>query len=325
MAVLSRFHRRNSCVQFWTLAILFNFASASPGPAQQSSAATIAESIEQDRRTIQQEELQHPSDDRIGYFWAVLAADYSKAGEFSASEAAYFKALKLLDHSSTAARTYATALDNLAMLYMIYGRLDEAELYNRRSAKIRSGLGFPLDEARGEQHMAEIDLARRRFKAVEEEAARALAVMERLDDPEKMDIVSTLNSLAFARCSRRACEQGLKDAQRSLTLARSFFGDESAPAAHAWLAIGFAEWKQGRLDEADRAMRLGVQMIKAQEGEESRGFPLAMLEYRNFLKAVHRDRDAENVTREISHAVEQQSPMCATCVNVRSLPSNAMR
>lgn len=325
MAVLSRFHRRNPCVQFWTLAILFNLAFASSGSAQQISATTIPERIEQDRRMIQQAELQHQSDDQIGYFWAVLAAEYSKAGEFAASEDAYFRALKLLDHSSAAARNYATALDNLAMLYMIYGRLDEAELYNRRSAKIRRDLGDSLDEARGEQHMAEINLARRRFKDVEEEAARALAVMERLDDPEKMDIVSALNSLAFARCSRRACEQGLKDAQRSLTLARSSFGDESAPVAHAWLAIGFAEWKQGKLDEADRAMRLGVQMIKTQEGEESRGFPVAMMQYLNFLKAVHRDRDAESVTREISHAVEQQAPMCATCVNARSLSSNAMR
>lgn len=325
MGILSRFHRRNLCVQFWTLALIFNFALVSMGPTQQISETTTAENIERDRRTIQQAELQHLSDDRIGYFWAVLAAEYSKGGDFTASEDAYFKALKLLDYSDASSRNYATALDNLAMLYLIYGRLDEAELYNRRSAKIRRGLGYPLDEARGEQHMAEINLARHRFKAAEEEAARALAVMERLDDPEKLNIVSALNALAFARCSRRACEQGLQDAQRSLAVARTFFGDESALTAHAWMAIGFAEWKQGRLEEAERAMRLGIQMIKTKERQESRVVPLAMMEYRNFLKAVHRDRDAETVDREISQAIQQEAPTCATCVSVRTLASNAMR
>lgn len=325
MAISSRFHRRNSCVQFWTLTILFTSAFASLGPAQQISATTTAENIERDRRAIQQAESQHQSDDRIGYFWAVLAAEYRKRGEFAASEDAYFRALKLLDHTPASARSYATVLDNLAMLYMIYGRIDEAELYNQRSTKIRRGLSYPLEEARGEQHRAEIDLARHRFKAVEDEAAKALTVMERLDDPEKLDMVSALNSLAFARCSRRACEQGLQDAQRSLELARRFFGDESAPTAHSWMAVGFAEWKQGRLNEADQAMRLGIQMIKTQEGQKSRGVPLALMEYRNFLKAVHKDRDADDMTREIEQASQQQAPMCATCVSVHSLSSNAMR
>ena len=325
MAMLSRFHRTNSCVRFWTLALIFNFAFASSGPAQQIPATTIAEHIAQDRLRIQQAELQHLPDARVGYLWAVLAAEYRQAGEFAESEDAYFKAMKFLDHGSASAANYATVLDNLAMLYLVYGRMDEAELYNRRSAKIRRSLGNPLDEARGEQHMAEIHLARHKFKLVEEEAARALAVMEQVDDPEKLDMVSALNALAFARCSRRRCEQGLQDAQHSVALATSFFGEESTPVAHAWMAVGYAEWKLGRMDEADRAMRLGIRMMKTQAGGESRMVLLAMMEYRNFLKSAHRDRDAEQVIQEISQLVQQQAPMCATCVNVRTLVSNAMR
>lgn len=291
---------------------------------QTKSAITLAEEISQVRQTIQQAEQQHFADERIGYMWAVLAAKCRRSGDFSASEDAYFRALKLLDHSPSAARNYGTTLDNLAMLYLTYGRLDEAEQYNRQGAKIRNKLGLPLDEARSEQHRAEIDLARHRFKAVEDEAAHALEVMTRLDDPEKLDMISALNALAFARCSRKACTQGMEDAQHSLSLARNSFGEQSGPVAHALMAIGFAEWKQGRLDEADRTMRSSIQMMKAQEGVESRGVMLAMLEYRNYLQGVHRYGEAEEIMQEISLAMHQQTPVCATCVNVHTL-LNAMR
>jgi tetratricopeptide (TPR) repeat protein len=323
MTMLSRFHRKNSCVHFWTLALTLTIAFPGYAQTQQTSAAALADRIVQDRQAIQQAQQQHLSDERIGYQWAVLASEYRKAGNFAASEDAYFKAIPLLDHSPTAARNYATTLDNLGMLYLTYGRVDEAEQYNRRSAKIRSGLGNPLDEARSEQHMAEINLARHKFKDAREESTRALEVMTRLDDPEKLDVVSALNALAFTHCSLKDCAQGMEYAQRSLNLARSSFGEESAPLAHSLMAIGFAEWKLGRLDKAGETMRSAIQLIKAREGEESRGLVLAMLEYRNYLKGVHRDSEAKDIDQELA-LVRQQLPVCAACVNVHAL-SNAMK
>lgn len=323
MTMLSRFHRKNSCVHFWTLA--FTLTAAFPGYAQiqQPSVTTLADRIAQDRQTIQQAEQQHRSDEIIGYLWAVLASDYRKAGNFAGSEDAYFKAIPLLDQSPTATRNYATVFDNLGVLYLTYGRVDEAEQYNRRSAKIRSKLGFPLDQARSEQHMAEINLARHKFKDAEEESTRALEVMTRLDDPEKLDVVSALNTLALTHCSLKDCVQGMEYAQRSMNLVRSSFGEESAPAAHSLIVVGFAEWKLGKLDKADETMRSAIQLIKAREGEESRGLVLAMLEYRNYLKGVHRDREAKDIDQELA-LVRQQSPVCAACVNVHAL-SNAMK
>ncbi|HMF52988.1 MAG TPA: hypothetical protein VK593_01465 [Edaphobacter sp.] len=248
--MLSVFHRRNPCVRFWTLTLTLTFASACYAQTREASATALGDRITRDLQQAQLAERQHLPDERIGYLWAVLASEYRRAGDFPASEDAYFKALSFFERSPSAARNYATALDNLAMLYLVYGWLDEAEKYNRRSAKIRSGLGYPLDEARSEQHMAEIDLARHKFKAADDEAAQALEAMVRLDDPEKLDMVSALNALTITQCSRKACVQGMEDAQRSLKLARSFFGEESAAVAHAMMAVGFAEWKLGKLDEA---------------------------------------------------------------------------
>jgi len=71
-------------------------------------------------------------------------------------------------------------------------------------------------------------------------------------------------------------------------------------------------------------MRASIQMMKAQEGPESRGVLLAMIEYRDYLKSIRKDSEAENIDRELSLAMQRQSPVCATCVSVHSL-SNAMR
>ena len=323
MTMLSVFHRRNPCVRFWTMAFTITFVSVCCAQTQQNP-PTHEDRIAQDLQLIHTAEQQHLPDDRIGYLWAVLAPEYRKAGNFTASEDAYFRALGLLEGRPAAVRNYATTLDNLSMLYLTYGRLDEAEKYNRSSAKIRGGLGYPLDEARSEQHMAEIDLARHKFKAAADRAAQALEVMERLNDPERSNMISALNALAFTKCSLRDCAKGMEYAQRSLDMARSSYGEESAEAAHSMMAVGFAEWKLGKLNEADETMRSAIRVMKAREGPESRGLLLAISEYRNYLKGVHRDNDAEKIAQELLPQVQKQAPACTTCVSVRSL-SNAMR
>src|SRR5215472_4535323 len=102
MTVLSRFHRWNSCVRFWTLSLTFTSVLACSAQTQQSSGPR--ERIAQDLKLIKMAQQQHLPNKHIGYEWAVLASEYRKAGDFTASEDAYFKALNLLEHSPSAAR-----------------------------------------------------------------------------------------------------------------------------------------------------------------------------------------------------------------------------
>jgi tetratricopeptide (TPR) repeat protein len=324
MTMLSRAHRWNPCVHFWTLTLTFTLAAVSYAQAQQTTLTAPEDAITRDRQLILQAGQQHFPDEKVGYLWAVLAAEYRKAGDFAASENAYEKALHLLDHDPAAARNYATALDNLSMLYLTYGRLDEAEKYNQRATKIRMDLRLPLDEARSELHLAEIELSRHKFKSVEKRAAKAFETMSRLQDPDKLDLVAALNALAFSQCAQGTCSQGMEFANQSLTLARSSFGEQSRAVAHTLMAVGFAQWKLGRMDEADHTMRAAIQMMKEQEGTESRVALLAMMEYRNYLKEVHRDQEAENLGEEIVLAMKRQEPLCKTCVSASAL-ANALK
>lgn len=308
------------------ITIMFALICCCPLRAQQQqnldSAATIHERIDEVEHLIQTAPDQHLSDNSLGYLWAVLASDYRKTGDFSASERAYFKALDLLRRTPSSARNYATTLDNLAMLYLTYGRLDEAERYNKQASKIRSHLGIPLDEARGEENRSEIDLAKHRFKAAENEADRALQILEAQRDPNQLDIIAALNVLGFSHCLRRSCEQGMSDALRSFDIARSHYGSDSMPAAHALLAVGFARWKMGQLEEADSTMRSAIEMMRGQPDSE-RALLFALGEYRDYLVAVHRDVDAKWAAKLMVETQSHES-YCPTCINVHAL-SNSMR
>lgn len=146
----------------------------------------------------------------------------------------------------SAVRNHATTLDNFGTLYLVYGRLEEAERYNRLGPKIREKMKYPLDLSRSEQHLAEIDLAKHRFKQAKSEAAGALVIMHAENDPDPLDRIAALNALAFTRCLRGRCVQGMEDAQHAFDLARSNFRADSMAVARAQMAVGFATWKSGR-------------------------------------------------------------------------------
>ncbi len=300
-------------------------AVACPSQVQEPSGptSTLQETIANEIQEIKRDTDQHCSDNHLGFLWARLAAKYRMAGDFAASESAYFKALGLLDHSLDARRNYATTLDNLAMLYFSYERFDDAEKYLKRALEVRKGLDLPLDQARTEQHMSEMNLVRHNYKEAENRAARALQTMLDQNDPNQLDVVAALNSLTYSRCMRGHCEQGALDASRSLDTARSAFGEDSVPTACALLAVGFAEWRLGRLEAADETMRKAVNMMKAHLPPDSKTVVLAMRQYRNYLRGVHRDREAEGIERDLL-AARSRETACSNCINVRSL-SNTLR
>jgi tetratricopeptide (TPR) repeat protein len=287
-----------------------------------STPSTLQETIANELQQIKADTDQHRSDDHLGFLWARLASDYRQAGDFAASEGAYLKALGLLDHGSTARRNYATTLDNFAMLYLSYQRFEDAEKYLKRALEIRKEVGIPLDQARTEQHMSEIDIFRRNYKEAENRAAHALQNMLDQNDPNRLDIIAALNSLTYARCLRGHCEQGVQDALRSLDIARSAFGEDSVGTACALLAVGFAEWRLGRLEAAEETMLKAVNMLKAYLGPDSKTVLLAMRQYRDYLKSVHRDTEADSIERDI--AASARGPACKDCISIRSL-SNSLK
>jgi len=306
------------CIGLVVIALLSPCARAQQANEILSGAA-LKEQIESQRSLIELAAKHQLSNERLGYLWAELAVMYRHEGDFSKSENAYVKALDLQRDVPSAQKNYATTLDNFGTLYLVYGRLNEAERYNRMGAKVRSKMGYRLDLARSDEHLAEIDLAKHRFKQADAEAESALKVMRAENDPEVVDLIASLNALAFTRCLLGRCADGLASAKESMMLAQQRYGDESPVTAHALMAVGFASWKSGKIDEAEPAMRKAVEVLQAQQQQEDRGLLLALVEYRNYLREMQRTGDADTVDGELTTAMTQMRKGCAGCINVRSL------
>ena len=306
------------CISLFLVSLLCTDASAQKANEILSGTA-LKEQIESQRSTIELATKHQLSNAKLGYLWAVLAAMYRREGDFTAAEGAYIRALDLQRDLPAATQNYATTLDNFGSLYLLYGRIEEAERYNRMGAKIRERMGYKLDLARSSVHLAEIDMAKHRFKQAENEAETALRVMRAENDPETLDLIASLNALAFTRCLRGRCADGLASAKESVELARARFGERSPALAHSMMALGFALWKGGQIDEAGAAMRQGIEVMQQQSTVDGRGLLLALVEYRNYLRGMQRTSDADAVDRELITAKAQMGSACVDCIDVRSL------
>jgi tetratricopeptide (TPR) repeat protein len=257
---------------------------------------------------------------QVGILWCLVAIDYDDGMDYSRAEDAYGRSLVILGGIPAAAKDYARLLDHLGTMYLITQRLDEAETVRKKALTQYQKLGDRADIAVSEEMLAEALLMRRRFKDAEREAADALRILDA--DPkaaDKFDLASTLITLTYARCLRKDCAQGEKDADRAVMLARSYFEPNSLLSGQALFALGFAKERLGQAKEAEAAMLEGLQIMKMHLPASDRRVTGSLWQYRNFLVEMHRKAEADLIEREVASSRDQH-PSCKGCtVNVKAL------
>ena len=244
-------------------------SGANVHPQNVSSQARIARDLE----LIRVAEQQHLPATQQGVLWDQLALEYHGATEFLKAEDAYNKSLHLLKTAPSAREQYASTLDNLASLYLIYGRLDDAESARKQALKVRQKLGNPTDIAISEVHLADIALARHQFKKAERLALRGLQDLESSSHPPGVGVLSAFITLTYARCSLGHYGEGLMNAEQAVAFANRNFEPESAATAFALETLGYAEWQSGASQDAreGHASRYPDTSDKAGSGRSSFG------------------------------------------------------
>ena len=267
-------------------------------------------------------ERQHLPEAKIGYLWSRLASDYTAQADFARAEDAYLHSLRLLKDAPEAQKNYATLLDNLGVLYLAYHRRLEAEQYLKKAFAARKKQGDMTTLGISQVHLAELALANHKFKQAENIAAEAQDNLARAGDPGKAGLIGALVALAYARCERNKCEQGLRDAEQAMELTQLVYPSDSLPAGHVLMAIGFARWKTGDFQGAEKMMLEGIHIIIAKNAPGAPYPRFALFEYRDFLNSMHRTLDVKRIDDQLAQAVPKP---CANCtVNVNSM-SNALR
>jgi tetratricopeptide (TPR) repeat protein len=286
-----------------------------------SSQAQIARDLE----TIRTAELHHPPPLQEALLWVQLALDYHLGAEFLKAEDAYWRALRLLKNEPSAREEYAYILDNLSSLYLIYGRLDDAESVRKQAIKVRQKLGNPAACAESEVHLADIMMRRREYKKAEQLALKGLQTMESSSKPPQAGIFTALITLTYARCSRGQCGKGLISAKQTVAFANKNFESESAANGFALETLGFAEWKTGALQDGERDMRQAVQILRTRLSANDPRVAGAMLQYQSYLIQAHRPAEAQEIHEQATRISREAGVYCQECVVSVSSLSNTLR
>jgi tetratricopeptide (TPR) repeat protein len=286
-----------------------------------SSQARIARDLE----LIRTGEQQHLPPFQQAVLWEQLAVEYHLATEFLKAEDAYLRALHLLKNAPSARAEYAFTLDTLSSLYMIYGRLDDAESARKQAIKVRQKLGNPAEYGQSEIHLADIALLRRQYKKAERLALQGLRTMESSLNPPRAGTLSAFMTLTYARCSRGHCEEGLLNAKQAVAFANKNFASGSLANGFALEALGFAEWKTGASQDGERSMLQALQILRARLPATDPRLAGAMSQYRSYLVEAHRPAEAQEINEQVTRITRQTGVYCQQCtVSVDSL-SNTLR
>jgi hypothetical protein len=312
--------RRYRCVLAVCLVLMVCACSRS----QQVSQPELKAQIDKELRAVRAAEHDHLSSTGVGYLWSRLAVDYDDLADLPRAEDAYLRAIRLLKDApeQRAQERYATMLDRLGSLYMAYHRVDDGAEYLKKSMAVRATMGDRTALGVSEMHLAEVELARNRFREAEKSAVEAQTNLTAAGDVGKDGLLATLLTLTFARCSLNRCAEGLRDAEHAMELARMVYPNNSLPFGHVQMALGFAQWKTGNSEAAEKAMLEGIRIIREQNAPGSPYPRNAMMQYRKFLQAMRRNDDVKRLDKGLA---ETMPAPCASCtVNVNGL-SNAVR
>jgi tetratricopeptide (TPR) repeat protein len=292
-----------------------------PGARIITSQARIAH----DQELIRIGEQQHLPPEQQAALWEQLALEYHAATEFLEAEDAYLRALHLLKTAPAARPQYASTLDILSSLYLIYGRLDDAESARKQAIKVRQKLGTPADNGESEVHLADIAIVRHQFKKAERLALHGLQLMESSLDPPRGGLLAAFITLTYAQCARGHCEAGLMNAKRAVAFANRNFDSESVAHGFALETLGFAEWKSGSPQDGERTMLQSLQLLRTRLAPADPRLAGALLQYQAYLEEAHRPAEAQEIHEQVTRMTRQAGVYCPGCaVSVYSL-SNTLR
>jgi tetratricopeptide (TPR) repeat protein len=316
--------RLRSKVQVLLLIALIGRVGVVRAQKPDAQIATSQERISHDLQLIRLGEQQHLPPAQQGILWEHLALEYHLSTDFQKAENAYLKALHLLKTAPSARAEYASVLDILSSLYLIYGRLDDAESARKQAIKVRQKLGTPADNAESEVHLADIALVRHQFKKAERLAQHGLQVMQSSSNPPRVGILSAFIALTYARCSRGHCGEGLMNAKQAVAFANTHFRSESTAHGFALETLGFAEWKNGSPQDGEKTMLQSIQILRAGLSPADPRLAGALLQYRAYLVEAHRSAEAQEIREQVARMTSQAGAYCQGCVSVYTL-SNTLR
>jgi hypothetical protein len=115
------------------------------------------------------------------------------------------------------------------------------------------------------------------------------------------------------------------NAKQAVAFADKHFESESVANGFALESLGFAQWKSGASQDAERSMLQALQILRARLSPTDPRLAGAMSQYRSYLIEAHRPAEAQEIHEQVIRITRQTGVYCQQCtVSVDSL-SNTLR
>ena len=321
---LSVFGRRRAWAGAWLLALIalliaLSFLPLRRASAQQMAVTVASTRLARDQQLLQQIERLRLPNAQVGRLWAQIASDEQDLGRLDQAEQAYNRALQVLEHDPALADDYAIVLNNLGTLYAVRGDAKASLDCRKRALAIQQKRGDPLAIARADGHLADAYLRLGRNKEAREHAHAAFSAMDELPAATSSDKGSALVAYSYASCMTGHCTEGLAAAHRAHALAAAMHSGESFALGQVFVAEGFAEWRTGDLAAAERDLREGVRILRANLAAGHPFIIQALEIYRECLSDAHKNAEATQVADEVQSAMATSRSCVGCTVSVHSL------
>jgi tetratricopeptide (TPR) repeat protein len=270
--------------------------------------------------SIHTAESQHFPAPQQGALWAELGVAYWNATQLAKAEEAYTNALRLLKPVPSAQSQYAQTLDDLASLYLAYGRVDDAANAAEHALAARQREGDPVQIAVSHIHLANIALVRHQFPQAEKLTMQGMQTLQSVANPPTVATLSGFITLTYARCAAKRAGEGLLNAQQAMQYAGENFEPHSSPLGFAQETLGFAQWKTGDKQEGEKNMVQALEILRETLSPVDPRLSGAMLQYRAYLVESHRSAEARTIDQQVATMTRAAGIGCVNCeVSVNTL------
>ena len=115
------------------------------------------------------------------------------------------------------------------------------------------------------------------------------------------------------------------NAKQAVAFANRNFESESVANGFALESLGFAQWKTGASQDAERNMLQALEILRKRLSATDPRLAGAMSQYRSYLIEAHRTAEAQEINEQVTRIIRQTGVYCQGCtVSVNSL-SNTLR
>jgi tetratricopeptide (TPR) repeat protein len=255
----------------------------------------------------------------LGRGYAILALASQGEGRFTDAQIAFEHSLRILKHDGEHVGDYATALDDYAGFYGDLGQRDVAVSMFLKALRLRQNIGEHSGAALSLMQLAELAIARHRFREAHKYLKRASEEMQSVPDPTDNVQAFFLELQGSLAMTEHKASAAIPLYQHALEVLKKCRGEQHWLVGWEYALLGNADAESGDLRVALSDMRKGLLILDHGLPEGDPKYLAAKIAYAQVLDRAGLHVESAQVRQTVERARKDHSgnrcPGCTVSVD----------